>query len=534
MPQRAAQPSAPSVPPGKKYFPNKLLGLSACALSLGGFLLFLPNDQHASLPAPPPLNRREAERGVVRTVSVPEDSLAFGDSAQAERSPVYKPFSGDGLNHSNTSSQRSTTASKAAPIRTTFVNGQIASKHLPKGKKRKSATAKTSGNSTFLNTASDKLTQVTSWLRPNDAHEPPPIRPSAHVTSPTTTLKYPPTHGISRIGLTQSWRNNTKHLLSFGSPAELHPKQGVQLDDHRCLAPISCANPPYFSNDASELLLPRLNLAIFRRSTKRGPLLASRPPQQGDVLAGQGQPLDQYVRNRVLTTPQKGLFWALCPMASTQIPSPLVNAYGELAGVVLGASPSYRGHNCFLVADTSLLYAWLHDQDGTDDSFYDLNYATDKRLMQALTKHPSAPIGRSKETNVLARPGKSLGKIKLGTTRKQIVDFLGEGRISSRDLLNRALDDSDAMFAYLIYDTYGIALNFYDDRLVAIETIEAQYHTPFGLGVGVDFEYSKFSHELSHRACRGYSEQGTPLVAIPGLEVELDNKGIVALMRITI
>lgn len=504
-------------------------------------MLFLPRDHQADLPAPPPLNRREAERGTVRTVSPSEDSLAFVAPPGPSQTTAYEPFSGDGYDRPANPARPRATLTKAAPIRTKLINGQIASKKLPKGKAKKAKPSRSPKESDFWQATSNTLTQVTSWFKPSASHSSQDGQAdaqasssaTAEASSPSTKLQYPPSHGAARIGLTQAWSNNKKHLLYFGSPSEPYPQQGVQLDEEHCLAPMSCAHPPYFDSAAVDMSLPRLNLALFRRPVRRGPLLAHRPPQRGDTLAGQGQNTERHVKIRVLTAPNKGLFWVLCPMVTTQVPSLLVNAYSEIAGVVLGASPSYRGHNYFLAGDTSLLSAWLHGQ-GSDDAFYDLNYATDKQLMKALAAHPSAPISRSSTPNVIARPGKALGKLRLGATRKQIVDFLGAGENRSVDLLGRPLDNRDAMYSYLTYETYGVALNFYDDRLVAIETIEAQYHTPFGLGVGVDFEHSKFNHELCRHACKGYSEQGAPLIAAPGIEVELDNKGVIALMRITI
>ncbi|MDO5295109.1 MAG: hypothetical protein Q4F00_00495 [bacterium] len=365
-------------------------------------------------------------------------------------------------------------------------------------------------------------------------------RPAPQTSQLTSSagLKYPPANITAKVGLTAAWRgisDSITYVYDSTNTKAIGLHCPIASDLSVCSSALTKeqkgnANLPIFLN------LDKLHLTLSSSKNSRLPGLASSPPVKNEYLAAAAPASNPnaFATAKVTKALYGGMFSLICPINVHFGGSPLLNDHGELTGIVAGTIPAYRGHNHFVGLDSSLIYAWSqHSTKAGQQSLYDLNFQVCDQLERNLARFDKQRAERlAKKHENQAIPGKALGNYLLGSTSAEITAALGEGTANGQDLLGHELGSSDPMFQYVLYPDRGLAFNYYDGRLVAIETNNAIYKTPKGLGVGLS--PSQGSHEFSRHKCTGYTDSEHTLMVIQGLEIELNNLGLIELIRVTI
>lgn len=365
-------------------------------------------------------------------------------------------------------------------------------------------------------------------------------RPAPQTAQQTSSagLNYPPDNITAKVGLTAAWRgvsDSITYVYDSANTKAIGLHCPIASDLSVCSSALTKeqkgnANLPIFLN------LDKLHLTLSSAKNSRLPGLASSPPTKNEYLAtaAPASNPNAFATAKVTKTLYGGMFSLICPINVHFGGSPLLNDHGELTGIVAGTIPAYRGHNHFVGLDSSLLYAWgQHNSKAGQQNLYDLNFQVCDQLERNLArfdKQRAERLAKRHENQIL--PGKAMGNYLLGSTSAEITAALGEGTTNGQDLLGHELNASDPMFQYVLYPDRGLAFNYYDGRLVAIETNSAAYKTPKGLSVGLS--PNQDSHELSRHKCTGYTDSEHTLIVIQGLEIELNNLGLIELIRVTI
>ena len=501
------------------------------------------SETAADLPAPPPVDRLEAERGRTKILQRQAPDLTYH-----EDSP---DFPGQNRIHytvprrsQKLSSGKFSRSDKQDVIAVNLVNAPLTgNSHFSAASAKGSAplpqNSAPASKSSISRRAPAQRQRSSSNVQSASAS---PNNKTAALAPPTDAqagLEYPPSGITTKIGFSQAWLNS-KNSVAYIYDDSKQKIAGVysQIGSDIWAGTAAAAKAgPTDSRFAEYHQLKRLQLVLTTAQEQQAPPLASAPPLKNAFLAtiGPASNPGMYSTAKVTGRLYGGMFCLICPVDQELGALPLVNDRGELAGLVAGTIPSYRGHNHFLGLDASLLYAWTNKNKTAGSSeIYDLNFQISDQLETALKRLENKRFSRRTDQNEhLAVPGQRLGKFSLGASAQEITDALGEGGESGRDLLGHKLSASDPLFTYISYPDRGLAFNFYDGRLVAVETTSNRYATPKGLAVGSSLEGGS-QHELSRRKCSGYTVSDRPLVVIQGLEAELNSVGLVELLRITI
>ncbi|MBQ7568059.1 hypothetical protein IJT17_04565 [bacterium] len=553
MPTDASQPLT-----SKQLYVGAALAL---CLSIAGWWFSAPSqDRQSALPDTLPLNRREAERGRAHIFQRHTKDLTYkDDSAAAGQAGVisYVPY-GEAPKLALEAGQ--TMVQKPGQLqrkKLRIINGQANPRDLFRERRDRAAlpsadTMPPSQAPQPLASASDYPTNTKKQGRSAQSASVPSrsaALPAAAAEAKAVLLAeqdgdgliFPPPHISSRIGLPQAWRSSRNSLLYIydesGTSAEGVCFQ-VTAEDSIWQADLALSRHERPDSSISPAMAS-LGLALVpARSRGRGAVLASAPPARHENLATSGLPFEAgtFSNARVTDNLYGGMFSLICPIRPEFAASPLINARGEIAGLVVGTMPEYRGHNHFLGADASLLYAWCQRRTVTGmGKLYDLEFQIADQLESALASLRKRGLNASPPADAgTAIPGQSLGGFRLGASVQEVTAVLGEAYSAQTDLFGYPVKADHPLFSYAAYPGHGLAFNFYDGRLVAIETNNPAYATPAGLGPGADTGTAGFTHELSYGRCSGYTEREHQLWAIQGLEAELNDQGIVELLRITI
>lgn len=498
-----------------------------------------------------PINRREAELGGIQISNLFAKDLTYkGKNSNRNSSrTTYMASSqkkNDLLDHKISTKKNRTVTTK-------IINSKIVSDNLPKGirttnaskeaQKIQSTESELSNQipqSSYIPTRKKALTKTTSQEESKRESET-SLSPELFATSTRNNsgLPYPESNILARVGLPQAWSNNCEYLsvLYDANSNILGVSFPISNSIRICSAYAAYIQGQTIGNEGVSYF-PNLGLALIPSYKSFEPYLASSPPQIGEKLATVGSMTDvrYYSEAKVTKLLSNGMFELICPITPDLWVSPLINTKGELAGSALGSIASYRGHNCFFAVDSSLLYAWKKENRNAGyRSLLDINSLVKDLLKKKLKKFPKDYVPNADlSSDLKVIPGKCMGSIRIGTERQYIEQVLNNPIESEKDLLGYELDTSDELFKYCLYPQYGLGLNYYADRLVAIETTNIDFHTPQGLGICIDYNGSKFYHELSNGSCQGYLNYGRRLIVSQGLELELNAYGIVDMMRVTI
>ncbi len=524
--------------------------IALCLAVLGFWLGGRASDSDVS-PQLVTLDRRDAERGRIRLINDNQRDLRYTPQKKARTDKPYKGSTTHLLHRYTTDSSAQTSSPQNSSE--VMLSEQVTTRHLTNGPKGNVQTGLALAPSS---TPKEEVVVLPDILNVKEQFKRAKKRRPAHKVKPTEPpsesestpedilvsnhLTYPPSSGLPKTSLAVAWHNARSSLqINYGYGSELPPSVTFPISNALRLGPNTAAsNLSLFGIGDKSDSLPRLHLATMANISSDAPALASNAPSIGEQLATLSDP--RYPNDYVTCTVSKNypshLFRLICPNPSMVYGCPLINCYGELAGVLLDGCHSYRGHNYRVGADASILLAIAQERDLPNSKDYDLTVFSHSLIHNALTSHNSSSALPTSglQRNTRAIPKKALGNFHMGMKRSEVELILGKGEVSAYDLRGLCLDIDDRTFSYYVYPNYKLAFNYYNDRLVCAETTDTSYSTPRGLGVGTAYTQSSFEHELYKHYCQGWGDSGKVLIAIDGLEAELGNHGNVELLRVTI
>ncbi|MHB2017955.1 MAG: hypothetical protein ACYCW6_13475 [Candidatus Xenobia bacterium] len=205
---------------------------------------------------------------------------------------------------------------------------------------------------------------------------------------------------------------------------------------------------------------------------------------------------------------QDGFFSYLGVTEREEMGEPLINQHGEVAGLVLGRPWSYPGNAMNLAVDASVVNFAIHqaragklDREASPDVVL-------SRFKTLLARRVEAAVGSRQQDSVVA--GQALGIYRLGTPLATLERELGN--------VGPPQQLPDPGFA-LLRGGPGQKLEFFlcDDRLVAVSTRNPVFTTRRGVGVGAVMVNIDPRRELG-RAAVGEWLNGESYVLGPGLE----------------
>ena len=514
------------------------LGLSVFGWWFGGITSPRP-EQADTAPASVPINRREAETGTKNVSEQSTPDLAYYEETGAPpRRSGGIPAPMFGVSRQTNAGRSGNKSGKTIIIETNLLRGRhgmTEASGRPSGCKSSAGTAVSASATGHSEAAArSKASAKKSRQKKHTPAHKPAASPVQELSS--AGLAYPPANIAAKIGLSSAWRSYSSGLTY------IYDSSNTKAEGVRCqIAADLWASSASAASDASPAFQPFLNLDKLRLTlatakTQQSPALAPAPPDKNDYLATTGPASNPqaYASAKVTGKLYGGMFSLICPINKGFGGSRLVNERGELTGIAVGTIPAYRGHNHFLGLDSSLIYAWSrNNKEAGLQRLYDLNFQVCDQLERALNRldrKKAERQARKDEHSIL--PGKALGGFILGAQISEISAVLGDGSEPAQDLLGFELGAGDPMFKYVVYADKGLAFNYYDGRLAAIETTSPVYATPKGLKVGTS--PNQGSHELTRRKCSGYTDNEHTLIAAQGLEIELNAAGIIELIRVTI
>ncbi len=526
--------------------------IALCLAVLGFWLGGRANNSEAP-PQRVTLDRRDAERGRIRLISDSQRDLRYTPKKKARANKPYKS-STTNLLHCYTAEPSVNTAS---PLKDSEVmlSETVTTRHLANKPKDNAHTelalapSSTSNEEEETVVLPDILNVKEQFKRAKKRHpshqvkasEPPAESETAsEAISSYNYLTYPSPSGLSKISLDVAWHNARSSLqINYGNGSELPPSVTFPISTVLRLGPETAASSfSVFGMGDKRGALSGLHLATMANISSDAPVLASKAPRLDEKLATLSDPSypNDFVTCAVSKNYPSHLFRLTCPNPSQVYGCPLVNSHGELAGVLLDGCHSYRGHNYRIGADASILLAIAQERDLPENEDYNLTAFSHSLIHNALVAHESTstPPISGLQRNTRAIPKKALGNFQMGMKRSEVEQIMGKGQMSAYDLRGHRLALDDRAFSYCAYPNYKLAFNYYNDRLVCAETTDASYATPRGLGVGTAYAHSTFEHELYKRSCQGWGDSGRVLIAIDGLEAELNSHGNVELLRVTI
>lgn len=270
---------------------------------------------------------------------------------------------------------------------------------------------------------------------------------------------------------------------------------------------------------------PQSGLALLMGAGNLGLALASAAPTAGQELAaGPGFRSGGYQPCVVTERLPGGLFLFRGLTLPGSPGAPLVDAHGEVAGIVLGKAQGYPGNDYGVAADTSLVLALLQESEGGGERprgrARDVASQQAARLM--LRDVPVVEWDPGGRSNARVVPGAALGNYRLGVERSALVQALGAG-------VSRLVGDD---FEVLTYRVYRLEFTLLAGRVVAISTTDPFYGTSTGVGVGTAWAEARLGPEFA-QALLGEAPGGRTAVVGAGLELEVSPRGEVQRLTVT-
>lgn len=269
---------------------------------------------------------------------------------------------------------------------------------------------------------------------------------------------------------------------------------------------------------------PQSGLALLMGAGNLGLALAPAAPSAGQELAaGPGFRSGGYQPCVVTERLPGGLFLYRGLTLPGSQGAPLVNAHGEVVGIVLGKAQGYPGNDYGIAADTSLVLALLQESEGGGrprGGARDVASQQAARLM--LRDVPAVAWDPGTRSNARVVPGAALGNYRLGVERSSLVQALGTG-------VSRAVGDD---FELLTYRVYRLEFTLLSGRVVAISTTDPFYGTSTGVGVGTAWAEARRGPEFTE-ALLGEAPGGRTVVVGAGVELDVSPRGEVQRLTVT-